>query len=132
MKTLLWLVGLIILLSGCKREEPAPGLTEINMTVVDEMRKPVPNVEVLVAGRRGSYFGGNWRDTTFAYRYTNANGTISYKLLIEREWRVYAMPFSPYDSAGRAIYDVSKFEGTVDAIVNVGQVNNITVIMRKR
>lgn len=132
MKTLIFIIGLLALMTGCKREEITPGLTEINMTVVNESREPIPNVEIFISGLSGSYFAGTRIDTTFARRYTDIKGLMLYKLQVETKWRVYAMPFSPYDSSGRFLYDILKFEGTVDAIVNVGVVNNITVVMRKR
>lgn len=132
MKTLILVAGLLALSGGCKREELPPKPTEINMVVVDEARKPIANAEVLIQGLTGSYFGGTRRDSTFARLYTKIDGMIVYKAVVEDKWRVYAMPFSPYDSTGKIIYDLVKFEGTIDGIVNVGQVNNITVIMRKR
>jgi len=130
---LIWLAGLVALLTtACKREEPQPGITEVNMLVVDESRKPLANVEILIAGSTGSYFTGTRIDTVFAREYTNINGVMLYKRIIEDRWRLYAKPMSPFDSTGKIAYDVVKFEGTVDTIVNVGEVNNITAILRKR
>jgi len=132
-RTTIWLVGLVALLTtACKREEPQPGPTEINMLVVDEGRKPIANVEVLIGGSTGSYFTGTRQDSIFARKYTDVNGFMFYKETVEQKWRFYAKPMSPFDSTGKIAYDLVKFEGTVDAIVNVGEVNNITAILRKR
>lgn len=126
MKTLLWSAGLLVLLTACKRKEIAPNPTEINLTVVDEARKPIANMEVLILGRTGSYFGGTRKDTTFASQYTDVNGVMMYKAVIERQWRLYVRP-SYYPN-----YNDIRFEGNPDGVVEVGRANKFIAILVKR
>lgn len=127
MKTLLFFIGLLALMTDCKPEEElTPQPTTISATVVDEARMPLNNIKVVINALSGSYFGGTRQDTIFATIYTDVNGTISYKAAIESKWRTYII------ANGFPAYNDSRYEGTVDGIVNVGQVNNITIILRKR
>jgi len=127
MKTLVVIIGLLALVTGCKRgEEPTPQPTTISATVVNEARMPLNNVKVVINALSGSYFGGTRQDTIFATLYTDVNGSITYKAAIEAKWRTYII------ANGLPAYNDSRYEGTVDGIVNVGQVNNITIILRKR
>lgn len=128
MKILFWILGLVALMTGCKREEPKPVTqpTTISATVVDEARMPLNNIKIVIHGLSGSYFGGTRRDTTFATLYSDVNGSVIYKVVIEDKWRTYII------ANGFPAFNDSRYEGTVDGIVNVGQVNNITIILRNR
>lgn len=126
MRILIWLIGLIGLLGSCKHEVPQPKSTIIQGATKDQQGVAVSQIEVWIIGSKGSYFGGTRKDTIFAKLATDSKGMLVYEQIIPDEWRVY---FSPN---GYPNYDVVRFEGTVDGIVNVGQTNNITAILRKR
>ena len=125
--TVIWLAGLIALLTtACKREEPQPNVTEINATVVNDDRTPLAKTTVYVTGLTGSYFAGTRRDTIFATLATDSVGKISYKNQIDSMWRVYLT------AVGAPAYNDSRYEGTVDGVVEVGKVNDITIILFRR
>jgi len=126
-RTTIWLVGLVALLTtACKREEPKPNVTEINATVVNDDRTPLSKIPIYVTGLTGSYFTGTRRDTIFATLATDSTGKIQYKNQIDPVWRVYLT------AVGAPAYNDSRYEGTVDGVVNVGKVNNITIILFRR
>lgn len=126
MRTLFYTFGLLLLFSACKREEIKLQSTIIQGATKDQQGDALPKIEVWITGNKGSYFTGTRKDTIFAKLATDSLGALSYKQVISNDWRVYLSP------NGFPNYELVKFEGTVDGIVNVGQANNITAIMRKR
>ncbi|WP_019990421.1 hypothetical protein [Rudanella lutea] len=128
MKTLVFVAGLVALMTGCKHDEPTPATqpTIIQAATKDQQGNVIPNIEIWIIGNKGSYFGGTRQDTVFAKLATDTQGNLEYEQVIPSLWRVYLSP------SGFPNYDLVKYEGTVDGIVNVGQVNNIKVVMRKR
>jgi hypothetical protein len=125
-KTLLWLLGIVAMLATCRQKEPEPSTTEINTLVItDSLSTPISGISIWIIGSTGSYFGGTRKDTIFSKQDTDSNGRCFFRQNLENKWRVYVSP------SGFPLFKLVKFENTVDGIVNVGQVNNITVIMKK-